>query len=1196
MPTPIGGVDRGGLRYPIEVVDRFSNPLKEFTRDVRTAKDAFRTFKKNVNGLGAGARAVATNLEKINRASRQFVGPTLQAVRASRARQISADREARALERLARAQQQSVGQISAQATRQVSSALNEQARALTAVAGGWERLSRAIERADRAARRAATATRTLGTAQQTTARQVRTGRREMDFFEGSVSRAVFTFRRLVGVLAVFTVARRAADGFRTLITETIDFSRKLEDAQLGVASLFTAVGQVRSPTGELLFGVEALNEGLKISEDQLKKLRVESLRTAATFDQVAEAFQVALAPGLTGGLDVDQIRKFTVQISQAAAAISVPQNQLAEEIRSILEGTIQKRTTRIAVALGIDNEDIRQAREAGTLFEFLQKRFEAFSIASAKALDNFSARFTNARDAILLVTSAGALEFFEQLKELLKDVSESFVSLNSDNNLVVNERVVKLSREFFGILQAMTTEARAFGRALDLAGVSQVFRALTTIGRVVVSSLATVFEGFTRGAADVAQIFNALFGDVTRISGEDGLGKVLRLMSEILVLSIAWRAVAGSIKTIFTTIAKSPLLRIVTLLAIAAGLANELGQELSGTTANLTLEEKLRSFAINVKAAVNELGLRTKYFLEGVFDSLIRKVAQTIAEFTGSVGSVSQALADYLLGSNNALVVALREYERINRDIELGYYGAAQAEARYTELAVNGSKQRRRELEKELRALDNATQAELDRVTAPAKRRSANLQSGVDANKAAETVSDIFERGLGPTIAKAIQFARGELVSAGLTFGDTVKQGLNEAVDDLDQRLGTVGRKLGDAVSDSLVVPAITPEQQTRLDAAATRNNADRNVIQAQANLLGGGAQARQDLELAQSRAQVAAAKEQLAIIRTTNVERLNALDTELRATQEPQKQFAIRERLLDQQISFQTQSAQAETQLLATQQQQERLNQIAERPIQMGFQTALDNLDTSAFQATVQFVEQAIAQLSSTIASAILDSFLDPQKDIRESFGQLFKQLAQQLLTLLIQAIIVKSLTFAFGNSGGEVPLAAGSFNPGQGGGGNFTFGARGGQVPSRGRPSLAHYGRKAVGLAKGGPPPGVPASDTVPAWLTPGEFVMRLGAVRAYGADVLSAINDAAIDPGALRALAAPVRGRRRMLQTARIGYAEGGNVTPGPAQPAAGGITRAVLVPDEQTFDRLVRGGEGAFIGAIKRNKNAINSALR
>jgi len=52
----------------------------------------------------------------------------------------------------------------------------------------------------------------------------------------------------------------------------------------------------------------------------------------------------------------------------------------------------------------------------------------------------------------------------------------------------------------------------------------------------------------------------------------------------------------------------------------------------------------------------------------------------------------------------------------------------------------------------------------------------------------------------------------------------------------------------------------------------------------------------------------------------------------------------------------------------------------------------------------------------------------------------------------------------------------------------------------------------QKPVGLNKGGTVPGKGDKDTVPAMLTPGEFVMTKGAVQKYGVDALEGMNAAA------------------------------------------------------------------------------------
>src|SRR5262249_36908145 len=65
---------------------------------------------------------------------------------------------------------------------------------------------------------------------------------------------------------------------------------------------------------------------------------------------------------------------------------------------------------------------------------------------------------------------------------------------------------------------------------------------------------------------------------------------------------------------------------------------------------------------------------------------------------------------------------------------------------------------------------------------------------------------------------------------------------------------------------------------------------------------------------------------------------------------------------------------------------------------------------------------------------------------------------------------------------------------------------GSSGGSEATRTDPTR---GGGAHGLARGGPVPGSGDGDTVPAMLTPGEFVIRKSAVKALGLDFLHSLN---------------------------------------------------------------------------------------
>jgi hypothetical protein len=254
-------------------------------------------------------------------------------------------------------------------------------------------------------------------------------------------------------------------------------------------------------------------------------------------------------------------------------------------------------------------------------------------------------------------------------------------------------------------------------------------------------------------------------------------------------------------------------------------------------------------------------------------------------------------------------------------------------------------------------------------------------------------------------------------------------------------------------------------------------------------------------------------------------------------------------------------------------------------------FEAFKANLESMAnlTQVTFDLMLSGIQAVSGTIAATLVDAFTDPHKDIRERFADLFKQLAQMVLQFVIQAAIAKAILTVVGgaatggvgaglffNAGGQVPQGF----------------AAGGRVRGGGRASLAHL--FAGGLALGGPPPGVPASDTVPAWLTPGEWVQPVAAVKEYGAGVMEAIRTRAIPAGILQALAAGVRAPSAP-SLPRLGYATGGAVAGGGVSGGATPMIVPALIANEHTGEQILAGSRGAHLRFFAENADAIRAAI-
>jgi hypothetical protein len=385
------------------------------------------------------------------------------------------------------------------------------------------------------------------------------------------NRLVFTLRNIIGVGAGLAALQQVQGAFRGLVEAGIDFNKQLEDSTVGIAGLLNAVGKVTDAQGNLVTGQRAFNFTQSLAVGQVEKLRQATLRTTASFQELADTFQVAVAPGLKAGLNIDQIRELAISVSQAAGALSVPTNQLSEEIRALLTGTIQARTTRIATALGIRPEDIRKAqKDVDGLDKFLRQKFAAFAVAADRVAGTFSGTFKRAQTAINLAAGQAAKPLFEEVRQTFQEVFETFTTKDPFGNIIPDARAARVLREVFDGIAGAVKTIRENSRNISFDELLSAARALGDFFR----GLGQVVVGFVTGAVQVVDVLGTAFRALTQGSNFIQLFTILgRIITLVGLVGAAFGTVHIIISTILLPL-RTLNTTIQTVTASAALLAN----------------------------------------------------------------------------------------------------------------------------------------------------------------------------------------------------------------------------------------------------------------------------------------------------------------------------------------------------------------------------------------------------------------------------------------------------------------------------------------------------------------------------------------------------------------------------------------------------------------------------------------------
>ncbi len=223
-----------------------------------------------------------------------------------------------------------------------------------------------------------------------------------------------------------------------------------------------------------------LAKGLAAAGPVMDTLREKAIALGLGVNEVFDQFQRTSSSLWKGGIqDLQQQIDLTIALAQATETLGIPATQAANGIRDILEGNGKQGM--LANVLGLDNETIANAREAGTLVETIMSKLSAFT-AAAEGPKLFDQSLQNLRTALLLVEAQIAKPIFDQLKVAFVDIATAI------SNPAVRDSLLGLSQQFAQLIPYAVRFAQLLLE--NAAGLVKVASVAVTLGIALAGSLA----------------------------------------------------------------------------------------------------------------------------------------------------------------------------------------------------------------------------------------------------------------------------------------------------------------------------------------------------------------------------------------------------------------------------------------------------------------------------------------------------------------------------------------------------------------------------------------------------------------------------------------------------------------------------------------------------------------------------------
>jgi Membrane-bound metallopeptidase len=880
-----------------------------------------------------------------------------------------------------------------------------------------------------------------------------------------------------GRLGLAVIAARAAfagfQAFKAFTSEGLQFNSVIENANVGIGALITAQAKLHDADGNLLTGTKALGAAQELAAEQVTKLRIAGLQTLATTEDLVKAFQQAVGIGLRYGLTLDQAREFTVQMAQAAAALQLPMDQLNEEIRSLLQGTINPRNTRIASALHITNEQIRQAKESGQLFDFVSKRLEAFSVAGEATAKTFSGSMSNIKEALQQLTGEATKPLFEQLKQIgIKSLEDIFDMKNAR----ISEKfsgIIEVAQDVFGELGSLLADAIGAG----IKGAEEFSRWLKE-NKFIVDDIFASFKlvvGQVKGLLkDIAQVVTFLVGGATEL----GFFNVALRMAALFVAGLrdGFKLIVGVLGIVGETILKLILNPFILLLDTIASVVQFFDKDMANS---------LKETANKVAGFLNESGEAAKDIFRDFANG--KSAVQDVIKQFDEMGKAADKTTKKVKETSKTLAtVTTNDPNDVKRDpskLAAGITAAAKAELSRQQRDLKIA------LDQNLISYDEyysqLTKAQQHSIDEQIRAQNILLNAAKTDDARDKIKSDIHQLS-----EERIQVAQDN--------AEKLRQALEKLDDEIRKAQIQLLKDQGkNAEARALEVEGEFQKMQKRLI-----KNSKSDGAKIVANLF----------DIDNAKAQMQDFERQVKVIQDNLKNEQEDINTQLEAHTITQRQ--AQNKLADSyQVAHDKLAAilPIMEKVAAVTQDPASLQAVKDLRLQLGqweltIKRARDDL-LELKEGALETFQTGIANLLDETAQGFQD-WGERVKSVGRQIVDSLRQIAAQMLATLI---IQNALKF-FGFAGGGL------------------VGGGGGSQPAQ---LLSGDVRSGVSAASGGyiTGPGTSTSDSIPAWLSHGEYVINAKAVKTVGVNLLEGINSLG---------RSPARVRRRTH-----GFAEGGLV---------------------------------------------------
>lgn len=231
----------------------------------------------------------------------------------------------------------------------------------------------------------------------------------------------------------------------------------------GILSLSAALRTMGNYQGQVVTKSQAMAASVNLMNQALYRAQ----QSAFSYQEVVQALQGVLPLVLGKGMNAQQALDITTGVAGVAKLTGLNQNQILQETRDLMQGTITARTSQVANALGISNEDLEQYKaNSDELFKFLMDKFKNYSEVLSEYANTVPGSIEQLQETIGIAGQLIIDNFGGEIVSVVKTLTNLLVEFADANGTVVdsNGKILASSKQY---TDALGNQQSVVGLTID---------------------------------------------------------------------------------------------------------------------------------------------------------------------------------------------------------------------------------------------------------------------------------------------------------------------------------------------------------------------------------------------------------------------------------------------------------------------------------------------------------------------------------------------------------------------------------------------------------------------------------------------------------------------------------------------------------------------------------------------------------